>query len=328
MAFPPRLVSSHATYNEYQSWDGVTGWGPVYRVAKPKEACAPSADPVAVARRKAAELRAQLAALEAAIAEHHADPVARLEEVEVMDPVARLEEPAEPADPVARLEPVAPADPVARLEAAVVVPPTLEELRQQFLAAHPEAARLWKMPAGASSWGDQLFTDYLNFVWEAVYSLEKEEGVPKGTFKLLQQIESQDFSYHLRLTGTEYSYSQHRARPAFTEAACAARAAARAEQERRKAAAEAARARAALPPELRFAAFRARKVSAMAEKERLTSQEAEAVIEHLQPEVLRRQMPRVFQKDTRLALQVINRYATEAGIRVEDAMTILREYAA
>lgn len=99
-------------------------------------------------------------------------------------------------------------------------------------------------------------------------------------------------------------------RAAAREQAAAARAAAK------TAAAERAAAKARAE-----AAAHSRKICALVEKERITNQEAEAVLAHFAP-------AGGFQKDTRLALQVINRYAAEAGIRVEDAMTILQEYAA
>jgi hypothetical protein len=67
-------------------------------------------------------------------------------------------------------------------------------------------------------------------------------------------------------------------------------------------------------------ANRARKISALAEKERLTSQEAEAVLAYVNPKG-------GYQKNTLTALQVINRYASACGIRPEDAIVVLREYA-
>lgn len=64
---------------------------------------------------------------------------------------------------------------------------------------------------------------------------------------------------------------------------------------------------------------RVTKISALATRESLTQQEAEAVLAHLQP-------TGGFQKDTLLALQVINRYARANGIQNADAETVLREY--
>jgi hypothetical protein len=63
---------------------------------------------------------------------------------------------------------------------------------------------------------------------------------------------------------------------------------------------------------------RTAKVSALATRQRLTQQEAEAVLAHLDTST-------GYQKDTLLALQVINRFAAANGIRPEDAMVVLRE---
>jgi len=51
----------------------------------------------------------------------------------------------------------------------------------------------------------------------------------------------------------------------------------------------------------------------------LTEQEAEAVLAHLDPSSK-------FKKDTLLALKIFNKFATEHKIRVEDAITVFREY--
>jgi len=64
---------------------------------------------------------------------------------------------------------------------------------------------------------------------------------------------------------------------------------------------------------------RVAKISALAVRESLTQQEAEAVLAHLSP-------AGGFQKDTLLAFQVINRYARANGIQNSDAEVVLREY--
>jgi hypothetical protein len=63
-----------------------------------------------------------------------------------------------------------------------------------------------------------------------------------------------------------------------------------------------------------------KKITSLAAKHSLTEQEAEAILAHLDPSSQ-------FKKDTLLALKIFNRFATEHGIRVENAITIFREYA-
>lgn len=60
-------------------------------------------------------------------------------------------------------------------------------------------------------------------------------------------------------------------------------------------------------------------IASLATKASLTEQEAEAVLAHLDPSSK-------FKKDTLLALKIFNKFATEHKIRVEDAITIFREY--
>lgn len=61
------------------------------------------------------------------------------------------------------------------------------------------------------------------------------------------------------------------------------------------------------------------KISGLASRASITNQEADAVLAHIYNS-------KGYTKDTLLALKVINRYATENSIRVEDAVTVLREY--
>jgi hypothetical protein len=63
---------------------------------------------------------------------------------------------------------------------------------------------------------------------------------------------------------------------------------------------------------------RCQKVSALATRLLITQQEAEALCAHIQP-------TGGYQKDTLVALQVLNRYATQNGIRVTDAITVISE---
>jgi len=69
----------------------------------------------------------------------------------------------------------------------------------------------------------------------------------------------------------------------------------------------------------RSAMIRSKKIASLATKASLTEQEAEAVLAHLDPSSK-------FKKDTLLALKIFNKFATEHKIRVEDAITVFREY--
>ncbi len=67
------------------------------------------------------------------------------------------------------------------------------------------------------------------------------------------------------------------------------------------------------------AAQRLTYISSVATDGPFTQQEAEAVLAHIfssEP----------YQKNTLLALQALNRYAREKGIRVEDAITVIQEW--
>jgi hypothetical protein len=65
---------------------------------------------------------------------------------------------------------------------------------------------------------------------------------------------------------------------------------------------------------------RSNRISALATKTSFTEQESEAILAHLQ-------ISCGFKKDTLLALKALNRFANENGIRVEDAVVVIREYA-
>jgi hypothetical protein len=67
-------------------------------------------------------------------------------------------------------------------------------------------------------------------------------------------------------------------------------------------------------------------ISTLATKASLTEQEAEAVLVQLNASIPIKTDGLVVKKDTLLALQVLNRFATEHKIRVEDAITVFREY--
>jgi hypothetical protein len=67
-------------------------------------------------------------------------------------------------------------------------------------------------------------------------------------------------------------------------------------------------------------------ISTLATKASLTEQEAEAVLAHLDPSIHIKTDALFVKKNTLLALQVLNRFATEHKIRVEDAITVFREY--
>jgi hypothetical protein len=62
-------------------------------------------------------------------------------------------------------------------------------------------------------------------------------------------------------------------------------------------------------------------ISTLATNEHLTQREAEAVLAYIAPTC------EYYEKHTLTALQVINRYAAEKGIRPEDAIVVFREYA-
>lgn len=63
------------------------------------------------------------------------------------------------------------------------------------------------------------------------------------------------------------------------------------------------------------------RLSKVSDKAKITKEEAEAVIAHLSSS------SDGFKKDTLLALKALNRFANENGIRVEDAVVVIREYA-
>jgi hypothetical protein len=62
------------------------------------------------------------------------------------------------------------------------------------------------------------------------------------------------------------------------------------------------------------------RISALATKISFNVHESEAILAHLYPSDN-------FKKDTLLALKALNRFANENGIRVEDAVVVIREYA-
>jgi len=70
----------------------------------------------------------------------------------------------------------------------------------------------------------------------------------------------------------------------------------------------------------RVAMIHSKKISSLATKASLTEQEAEAILAHLDPSSK-------FKKDTLLSLKIFNKFATDHAIRVEDAITVFREYA-
>jgi len=62
------------------------------------------------------------------------------------------------------------------------------------------------------------------------------------------------------------------------------------------------------------------RISTLVKKSSFTEQESEVILAHLYPSD-------GFKKDTLLALKALNRFANENGIRVEDAVVVIREYA-
>ena len=269
------------------------------------------------------------------------DPVARLEGEEVSEPVVRPElEVREVSEPVARVVVAEVSEPVARpAQTAITYMSSLEDLRRAFVESHPgwtfrkvtyygceytvpsppqsdPRCRTYKGDADRAPWVVEW--------WVYIYDKTKEVCVPelgKGTDFRDQVQDSMDAYRRLYMAETFWSHytglcKKQRAekeKQAALQKETRAKAMAAAEVKRSLAEEQAIRAA------QKLLAARTSKICTLAEKERITSQEAEAVLSHLSPAA-------GYQKDTRLALQVINRYAAEAGVRVEDAVTILREY--
>jgi hypothetical protein len=274
-------------------------------------------------------------------------PLVVREEAEVSEPVARPE--LEVMDPVVHLEVSDVSEPVVRPELEVAEPvaatvitynSSMEDLRKAFLETHPG----WTFPI-THGWSKQLYPSpplgdprlkkgaYMGDPDKSPWVLEWYYFIYKMTKEVCKGELGADLVLREQIQPAVCFFRNLEAAVAVWDHYTGLCKKQRAEKDKQAALQKETRAKAMAAAEEKWrltqeraaqqarveAVARANKISALAEKERLTSQDAEAVLAHLAP-------AGGYQKDTRLALQVINRYAAETGVRVEDAVTILREY--
>ena len=240
-------------------------------------------------------------------------------------------------------------------------PPTLGDLRKSFLALRPdyefgiivfktEAGMEFRYHApkepigGTSVWGNPLppsiechaegrrCQEWINYIWNQTKLMAAEANITTLYIKEADVLPRRMIGDGcepppiFRLIRVEDAYFQLCSRPEITPAKRLAREQVREEKIRMERARETELAEAKKRHETELAK-RSKKISSLATKASLTEQEAEAILAYFIPtDTYSPDIHFKFKKDTLLALKVLNRFATEHKIRVEDAMTVFREY--